>query len=166
MRNGSAKKIAVSGMLAALAMVIMCMGGLIPVATYVCPMLCMVLECFVYRICGKRYAWTWYAAVSILSLLLAPDKEAAAVFVFLGYYPIIKPWLDRRKVPILWKLAVFNLSIGLLYTLLLYLFRLEHVVRDFSEFGMVMTLVVLLLGNVTLFMLDVVLNRIGNRRKS
>ena len=43
MRNGSAKKIALSGMLAALAMVIMCMGGLIPVATYVCPMLCCVI---------------------------------------------------------------------------------------------------------------------------
>lgn len=152
--------------MAALAVVIMCMGGIIPMATYVCPMLCSLLLAVVLWLTGRRIAWAWYAAVSLLSLLLGPDKEAAAVFVFLGYYPIIKPWLDRRKVPILWKLAVFNLSIGLLYTLLLYLFRLEQVVRDFSEFGMVMTLVVLLLGNVTLFMLDVVLNRIGNRRKS
>lgn len=152
--------------MAALAVVIMCMGGIIPMATYVCPMLCSLLLAVVLRLTGRRIAWAWYAAVSLLSLLLGPDKEAAAVFVFLGYYPIIKPWLDRRKVPILWKLAVFNLSIGLLYTLLLYLFRLEQVVRDFSEFGMVMTIVVLLLGNVTLFMLDVVLNRIGNRRKS
>lgn len=152
--------------MAALAVVIMCMGGIIPVATYVCPMLCSLLLAVVLRLTGRRIAWAWYAAVSLLSLLLGPDKEAAAVFVFLGYYPIIKPWLDRRKVPILWKLAVFNLSIGLLYTLLLYLFRLEQVVRDFSEFGMVMTLVVLLLGNVTLFMLDVVLSRIGNRRKA
>ena len=152
--------------MAALAVVIMCMGGIIPMATYVCPMLCSLLLAVVLRLTGRRIAWAWYAAVSLLSLLLGPDKEAAAVFVFLGYYPIIKPWLDRRKVPILWKLAVFNLSIGLLYTLLLYLFRLEQVVRDFSEFGMVMTIVVLLLGNVTLFMLDVVLSRIGNRRKA
>lgn len=152
--------------MAALAVVIMCMGGIIPMATYVCPMLCSLLLAVVLRLTGRRIAWAWYAAVSLLSLLLGPDKEAAAVFVFLGYYPIIKPWLDRRKAPILWKLAVFNLSIGLLYTLLLYLFRLEQVVRDFSEFGMVMTIVVLLLGNVTLFMLDVVLSRIGNRRKA
>lgn len=152
--------------MAALAVVIMCMGGIIPMATYVCPMLCSLLLAVVLRLTGRRIAWAWYAAVSLLSLLLGPDKEAAAVFVFLGYYPIIKPWLDRRKAPILWKLAVFNLSIGLLYTLLLYLFRLEQVVRDFTEFGMVMTIVVLLLGNVTLFMLDVVLSRIGNRRKA
>jgi hypothetical protein len=166
MGRKTAKSVALGGMMAALAVVIMCMGGIIPMATYVCPMLCSLLLAVVLRLTGRRIAWAWYAAVSLLSLLLGPDKEAAAVFVFLGYYPIIKPWLDRRKVPILWKLAVFNLSIGLLYTLLLYLFRLEQVVRDFSEFGMVMTLVVLLLGNVTLFMLDVVLSRIGNRRKS
>ena len=151
--------------MAALAVVIMCMGGIIPVATYVCPMLCSLLLAVVLRLTGRRIAWAWYAAVSVLSLLLGPDKEAAAVFVFLGYYPILKPWLDGRKVPILWKLAVFNLSIGTLYALLLYLFRLEQVVRDFSEFGLVMTLVVLLLGNVTLFMLDLLLGRIGSRRR-
>ena len=151
--------------MAALAVVIMCMGGIIPVATYVCPMLCALLLAVVLRLTGRRIAWAWYAAVSVLSLLLGPDKEAAAVFVFLGYYPILKPWLDGRKVPIFWKLAVFNLSIGTLYALLLYLFRLEQVVRDFSEFGLVMTLVVLLLGNVTLFLLDLLLGRIGGRRK-
>ena len=151
--------------MAALAVVIMCMGGIIPVATYVCPMLCALLLAVVLRLTGRRIAWAWYAAVSVLSLLLGPDKEAAAVFVFLGYYPILKPWLDGRKVPIFWKLAVFNLSIGTLYALLLYLFRLEQVVRDFIEFGLVMTLVVLLLGNVTLFLLDLLLGRIGGRRK-
>jgi hypothetical protein len=120
----------------------------------------------VLRFTGRRIAWAWYAAVSLLSLLLGPDKEAAAVFVFLGYYPIIKPWVDRRMLPFVWKLGIFNLSIGLLYALLIYLFRLEQVVRDFSELGMVMTLVMLLLGNVTLFMLDILLGRFGVRRKS
>ena len=75
--------------MAALAVVIMCMGGIIPMATYVCPMLCSLLLAVVLRLTGRRIAWAWYAAVSLLSLLLGPDKEAAAVFVFLGYYPII-----------------------------------------------------------------------------
>ena len=35
--------IALGGVLAALAVVIMSMGTLIPVATYVCPMLCAIL---------------------------------------------------------------------------------------------------------------------------
>ena len=151
--------------MAALAVVIMCMGGIIPLATYVCPMLCAVLLAAVLRLTGRRIGWAWYGAVSLLSLLLGPDKEAAAVFVFLGYYPIIKPWIDRRKVPFLWKITVFNLSIFVMYALLLYLFKLDQVVREFSEFGLVLTLITLLLGNVTLFLLDVLLSRIGRRKR-
>ena len=59
MRNNEAKSIALGGVLAALAVVIMCMGGLIPVATYVCPTLCMIALCFVVQLCGKRIAWAW-----------------------------------------------------------------------------------------------------------
>lgn len=164
MGRNSAKAIALGGVMAALAVVIMCMGGIIPVATYVCPMLCALLLAVVLRFVGRRISWAWYAAVALLSLLLGPDKEAAAVFVFLGYYPIIKPWVDKRKLPILWKLLIFNGAIGVMYSLLLYLFKLDQVVRDFSEFGLVMTLVTLLLGNVTLFMLDLLLTRISGRR--
>lgn len=151
--------------MAALAVVIMCMGGMIPMATYVCPTICAIVLAVVLRYTGKRIAWAWYAAVSALSLLLGPDKEAAAVFVFLGYYPIIKPWVDGRKVPFLWKLLIFNLSIGILYALLLYLFRMEQVVREFRELGLVLTLVTLVLGNVVLFILDLLLTRISGRWK-
>ena len=98
MRKTPAAKISLGGMLAALAVVIMNLVGLIPVATFVCPMLCMMVLTLVVRFCGRRIGWAWYGAVSILSVLLGPDKEAAAVFVFLGYYPIVKPRLDRRKL--------------------------------------------------------------------
>jgi len=162
--NGT-KSVALGGVMAALAVVIMCLGGIIPLATYVCPMLCAMLLAAVLRLVGRRIAWAWYAAVAVLSLLLGPDKEGAAVFVFLGYYPIIKPWVDRRKVPFLWKLIIFNVSIGIMYSLLIYLFRLEQVILEFRDFGLVLTLITLLLGNVTLFMLDLLLSRIGTRRK-
>ena len=150
--------------MAALAVVIMCLGGIIPVATYICPMLCAILLAAVLSLTGKRIAWTWYAAVSLLSLLLGPDKEAAAVFLFLGYYPIIKPWLDRRKLPVLWKLAFFNIMILILYALLIWLFQMEQVVREFQELGTVLTVVTLVMGNVVLFMLDVLLSRLSRRR--
>ena len=75
-----ASGIALGGVLAALAVVIMSMGTLIPVATYVCPMLSALILQLVLKTCGRRIAWGWYAVVSILSLLMAPDKEAAAVF--------------------------------------------------------------------------------------
>lgn len=163
MRNSYAKAIALGGMLAALAVVIMCLGGLIPVATYVCPTMCMVLLSFVLPLCGRRIAWAWYGAVTILSLLMGPDKEAAVVFTFLGYYPIIKPFLERYKLRWLFKLLLFNVMILLAYAVLIHILGMAQVAAEFSQLGTVMTVITLLMGNVVLIMLDVVLSRINRK---
>lgn len=165
-KRTSASAVALGGVLAALAVVIMSMGTIIPVATYVCPMLCAVLLQVVLKTCGERIAWAWYGAVAVLSALLAPDKEAAAVFVFLGYYPIVKPRLDRLKFRWLWKGLLFNVSVLVMYWLLLRLFGLQQVTEDFAEMGAVMLVMLLILGNVTFFLLDRLLEkRPGKRRR-
>ena len=140
-------------------MVIMSMGTLIPVATYVCPMLCAILLQLILKICGKRIDWGWYGAVSILSLLMAPDKEAAAVFLALGYYPILKPILDRKQGKLLWKLLFFNAVILVTYWLLMHLFGFDQITAEFSEMGILLRAVMLLLGNMTFFLLDKLLER-------
>ena len=154
-----AANIALGGILAALAVVVMSMGTLIPVATYVCPMLCAILLQMVLRICGSRMAWAWYGAVTLLSLLMAPDKEAAAVFLALGYYPIVKPKLDGLPGKWLWKLSFFNAVILLTYWLLMHLFGFAELAAEFSEMGFVLTVLMLILGNVTFFLLDQLLDR-------
>lgn len=153
-RRNSAAPIALGGVLAALAVAIMALGGMIPVATFVCPMLCMVLLTVVLSKCGERIAWAWYGAVAILSALLGPDKEAAAVFVALGYYPILKPKMDALRLKWLWKGLFFNAVILVMYWLLMHLFGMAQVAAEFEEMGTVMTLVTLLLGNITFFLLD------------
>lgn len=164
MRRNGAKNVALGGVMAALALVVMCLGGMIPLATYVCPMICAVLLMVVLKRVGSRVAWAWYGAVSILSMLLGPDKEAAAVFVFLGYYPILKPWLDRRKLAILWKLMLFNAAIFAMYGVLIYVFGLADLAAEFQELGAVLTIVTLVLGNATLIMLDVLLTLLEKRK--
>ena len=154
-----ASNIALGGVLAAVAVIIMSMGTLIPVATYVCPMLCALVLQIVLKICGSRIAWAWYGAVAILSLLMAPDKEAAAVFSALGYYPIVKPLLDRRKGTWFWKALLFNTVILITYWLLMHIFGFDSIVAEFSEMGSIMTAMMLLLGNVTFFLLDKLLDR-------
>ena len=156
---------ALGGIMAALAVVIMCMGGMIPVATYVCPMLCMLLLEVVRRSCGSRVALAWYGAVSILSLLMGPDKEAAAVFVFLGYYPILKPRLDKTKLKWLWKAALFNAAVCLMYLLLIRLFGMDQISEEFRELGGILTVVMLLLGNLIFFLLDRILERFFRQKK-
>ena len=158
-----AKQMALGGILAALAVIIMSMGGLIPVATYVCPMLCCIMQFAVLRFCGSRVAWAWYGAVAILSLIMGPDKEAAAVFVFLGYYPILKPKLDTMQGKIFWKALLFNASVLTMYWLLINLIGMAQIAAEFSELGMVMTGIMLIMGNVIFFLLDRILDNFGRK---
>lgn len=151
--------VALGGVLAALAVVVMSLGTIIPVATYICPMACILMAQVVRQTCGSRYGWAWYGAVAILSLLLAPDKEAAAVFAALGYYPLVKPRLEKRKFPWLWKGLLFNAVILALYWLLIHLLGMDALAEEFAEAGAVMTAVMLLLGNVIFFLLDILLNK-------
>ena len=167
MRTNS-RNMAMGGVFAALAVVIMNLGGLIPMATYVCPAICMVILSFVHMACGSRIAWTWYAAVSILSLLMSPDKEAAAVFAFLGYYPILKPKIEKMKGKWLWKLAVFNISMVVLYSFLIRIMGITEITGESEELAGIMLIVLLVLGNVTFLALDRLLTilqlRLGRKR--
>ena len=155
------------GVFAALAVVIMNLGGLIPMATYVCPNICMVILSFVHMACGSRIAWSWYAAVSILSLLMSSDKEAAAVFAFLGYYPILKPRIEKMKGKWLWKLAVFNISMVVLYSILIRIMGITEITGESEELAGIMLVILLVLGNVTFLALDRLLTilQIRLRRK-
>ena len=154
MRNNRAKQIALGGMLAALAVIIMCLGGFISIATYVCPMLCCMTQLVVLRFCGKRLAWTWFVIVSILALLLSPDKEAAMVFLSIGYYPLIKAYFDKNRIAVLLKFLYFNVSVFLSYLVMIYLMGIQDVVSKNMELGVGGLVVILVLGNITFLLLD------------
>ena len=157
--RSKAYPIALGGMLAAVTVVLMCIGTIIPVATYAAPVLCMMVCKIVLQLCGSRIAWAWYGVVTLLGLLMAPDKEAAAVFLVLGYYPIVKPKLDGMKCSWLWKGLLFNGSILLMYWVLLKVIGVSRLLEEFSVMGIAMTVILLSLGNMTFFLLDHVLSR-------
>ena len=92
--------------------------------------------------------------MAILSALLAPDKEAAGIFLFLGYYPMVKPRLDSVKLGFLWKLVLFNASIALAYFLMLKLLGMGELAEEYAGMGIILTSVMVVLGNVTFFLLD------------
>ncbi len=163
MRKTTAAQLALCGLLCALAIVIMLLGGIIPIATFCCPMLASLLLVPILRECGSRLAWAWYVAVAILSCLLGPDKEAAAIYVFLGYYPIVKRRIDKWKQPIrlLSKLLLFHLAIGIMYALLLFVLKMDALRQELSGLGTAMLIVLLLMGNVTFFLFDALLPRVA-----
>lgn len=148
------KGVALGGVTAALAVVIMCMGGLIPLATFVCPVICMILLQLLQKPLSNRNCWVWYVTVSILALLLSPDKESAFVLVFLGYYPIVRNRFPQKVVGAFVKVFYFNVSILLMYLIMILLFGMTAILTEFQDFGVVMGAVTLLLGNMTFLVLD------------
>ena len=102
-----------------------------------------------------------FAASAILSLLLAPDKEAAAIFFALGYYPIVKPKLDRMKKPrrAALKLLLFNAAIFAVYGALLFIFRLDALREELFSMGLWLSLALILGGNVIFWLDDKLLER-------
>lgn len=69
----------------ALSIVFMFSTGIIPTLTYAIPALCGALLMAVVIELGSVFAGAIYIAVSILSLLVVADKEAAVMYAaFLG----------------------------------------------------------------------------------
>ena len=156
------RQIALGGVLAALAVVILLLGGIIPIGTYIAPMLASMPLIVLLTELPRGLCLGWYAIVAILGVTLCPDKETAFVFVFLGWYPIARPALDRlpRLPRIAAKLLIFNLAVAALYALLILVFRLEALVQEAKETGFAMLLVLVVLGNLTFLFYDVLLNRL------
>ena len=165
MQSKHTKAIALSGVLAATAVVIMCLGGFIPVATYVCPLLCMLTQFLVLRFCGKRMGWTWFIAVALLSVLLSPDKEAAMVFLAVGYYPLIKFNIEKCKGSVAFKLIYFNLAITVAYMIMMNLLGMAEVASENMEFGVVGLIIILFMGNVTFILADRLLTMMARKMR-
>ena len=157
------KQIALCGCFAALAVTVMLLAGVIPVATYCGPVLGAALLSPVLVACGRRLAWVWYVAVAVLTLLLCPDLECSLLFACVGYYPIIRQRLEKirpRPLRLLGKLLVFNLAIGVMAVILGFVLGLEGLMREYLADGLWIFVLTYLLGNCTFLLTDQVLARL------
>ncbi len=154
-------KIALSGMMTAMSVVLMFLTGVIPSSTYALPLLAGALILIVVIELGNRWAWMVYMSISILSLFLAPDKAAVLVFILLfGYYPIVKVYIEKRIRPIIIQIAikmiVFNVSMFIIYYLSIKLLSISK--SSFNFFGIYLPFLFLILGNIVLLMCDYALS--------
>ena len=158
MRRRESGRIALCGVMGALAIVVMLMGSIIPIATFCAPLISSVLMMTVAIEFGAKTGLLLYLAVALLALLLVPDREMAMIFTFfLGYYPVLKFYLERlRPAPLrlLAKLIVFNGAILAMYSILLYLFPMQALVDEFSGMGHGFVLLLLAMGNVAFLLYD------------
>lgn len=142
---------ALGGMLTAVAVVIMSLGSIIPVNTYLCPVLCILITRVVLELCGRKIGWCYYFATAALSLMLAPDREAALVYAFLGYYPMLRPFFEKLGV-FGWyaKLLLFTLAGAASYFVLLLVMGAGAAMTE----GWLLTAVTVLLWDVLFLLVD------------
>ena len=109
-------------MLAALQIVFMYAGTVVPSWKLALTAMAGVINAAVLIECGVGSSVICFAAVSVLSALILPQKSLAFLYiVFFGYYPLLKSAVERiRKRGLEWaaKLAVFNLACALCITAL------------------------------------------------
>ena len=151
------KKIALTGLLCALGAVIMMLGGVIPMATFACPMLAGLVLIPVFVECGQKLAYGAYIAIAALGMILCPDKEAALLFAFIGHFPVLRWRLDQLKsgiLRIIAKLGIFNICILAMYALILWVFQMDQIISEYREMGIWLTALTLVLGNVCLIFYD------------
>lgn len=163
MLNKTSGRVALCGVLAALMLVVMLFGTMIPLSTYACPALAGAISIPVIWELGAKPGCLLYLAVSILSLFMSPDKEAAFLFLFLlGWYPILRPKLQhltKKPVRVVVKLAIFNLAICLVYALLLFVLTMPDLQAEAAHWTGLLLSGMLLLGNVTFLLYDLMLSR-------
>lgn len=157
------RKMALCGMMTALSAAVLSTGSLIPFATFAGPMLAMLCLLPILHDWGAKYALMVYAAAAVLALMLCADKELALFYAFLGWYPAVRPRLAPlpRPVRILLKCAMFTLAMAVMYLLIIFLFQMEAVAEEFAGYSNLMLALLVVLGNTSFLLLDVLLLRMS-----
>ena len=152
---------ALCGVLTALAAALLALGGLLPIATFCAPLLAMAVLLPVLEEYGPRMAGTAWAAVSLLGLFLSADRELALVYLFFGWYPILRPRiaaLKSRALRLVCRLALCSGLIGLLYGVAAAFLGLKEIALEGGT--ALLTITLLVCGNLTFLLMDLALERL------
>jgi len=152
--------IAFCSVISALCVVLMILCRVVSITDYAISALCGLLVGITVIESGKKWALSTYIVVSILGLLLGSNECAVTFVVFLGYYPIIKVWLDKlnKFLGYLIKLSLFNFMIIGAYLALDYLGFIP--LDEIEILGNLTNVIVLLMANIVFVIYDFVFNGI------
>ena len=152
--NKKTKKMTLGAILCALCVTLMLLCSIFEIADLSVAGACSVVILFAVHELRGAYPYLMWVVISVLSLLLVPNKFPAVCFaLFFGWYPIAKCALDRLHAVIGWivKSTVFLACCAAVYLI-------ETLVFTIPEYTHIWLLPVLL---VTFVLFDVALTRIA-----
>lgn len=151
------KALAFCGIMTALGVVILLLGGFLGVGTYAAPMLVGLMLLPVGSGYGTKYHVLVWLGVGVLALILVSDVEESLMFLgFFGWYPILRPRLQRLPKVLGWvaKFALFNGVLVALEALVLLVLAPEALEASFL-------VVLLAMANLVFFVYDLVIPRVA-----
>lgn len=152
------KKLSLAGILSALAVILLLIGSLFQVLDLATAAMAAVVVLVAVAELGCGWAFGIYCTCSVVSLLAVPNKLPAFVFAaFLGYYPVIKVFLNRIKPKFL-SYAVRIICFDLFLAATLF-FAKELIFID-AEIKQFWYLLVIL-ANITFVVFDFALERLS-----
>jgi hypothetical protein len=169
MRLNTIRKIALSATLSALGIVFLTIGSFIEVLD----LSSAAIAGFVIVICVIElqgyYPVMMYFVISILSILLLPNKYPALFFIFFGgLYPIFKAYIERFHYIVAWiiKFSMFNVFFALIIIACKILTEkgfLPPLEKDnFNNFFANFKFIVFIVANLTFLLYDIAMSRIIN----
>lgn len=161
-------KIALGAIMSGLSIALMILTTIIPFLSYAVPAICGTLIIILVTECGKKWALLVYACVSILSLILIPDKSAGAAYALIfGYYPVVKTIFENkfsRHIALIFKLIIANIVLLLSYYISLKFFGIdtegiEWITPYLTKWYVAPIIIVF--ASVFFYMYDIVLSRLA-----
>lgn len=154
-------RIAVCGVVCALSLLLLFMGGAVSIFIYIMPMLTSFLMIMLRKTFSISDSLVTYIAASLLSVFLVGEKECMLSYVlFFGYYPIIYPSIQKIKSVILRtivKLMIFNIMLTIIQLMLVYIFGIPFLSEGEGKIFIVLFAVMM---NLILLIYDFTVKRI------
>lgn len=123
------------------ALTVVCLYGSVFLPTGKIALLAMTSLCVLvtHAECGTKFSLIQYLASALIGSLLVPFKSQIIIFiVFIGYYPIIKSYMehiDKRWLELLVKILFFNAILIVAY------FALKYFLLTYIDLGTIFNLV-------------------------
>jgi hypothetical protein len=150
--QSTAFRVALGGICSAVCLLAMFCSGFLPMLDYAIPTFAGFLMVIMAVETDMKWAVATYAAVSLLCIFTTPNYEASLLFIlFMGYYPILKIYLDKKKnKTLVWlvKVAVFNGAVVLFYMFFKLIFTTDSFTEGMEMFGRYALLVLWIAANI------------------
>lgn len=131
--KSNARRIALNGILGALALISLFLAAVMPTSRLALYALSSFFISVAIIESGIKAGWLFYGSTALLGLILLPDKLAMAPYViFFGFYGIAKYYIEKlgRLLPeYIIKFAYFNVSLAIAWFFIRQVFIVEIAIK-------------------------------------